>query len=106
MNITKILLSLSHDVRLRDVSVNKVLNALRSNVTTRVVGTYVACSNPDWYIICTNNDIYGDKCIGYPCYEGATGKLNVFQKTIVIGNANLALINKGQWKEADIIYRD
>lgn len=106
MNITKILLSLSHDVRLRGVSVNKVLNALHSNVTTRVVGTCIACSNPDWYIICTDKDIYGDKCIGYPCYEGATGKLNVFQKTIVIGSANLALINKGQWKEADIIYRD
>lgn len=106
MNITKILLNLSHDVRLHDVGANKVLNALRRNVTTRVVGTCVACSNPDWYIICTNNDIYDNKCIGYPCYKSATGKLNVFQKTIVIGSANLALINKGQWKEADIIYRD
>lgn len=106
MNTNEILLHLSQDVRLHGVPVTKVLNALRSKYTTRVIGTCVACSNPDWYIICTDNDIYGDKCIGYPCYEGATGKLNVFQKTLVIGSANLALINRGNWKDADVIYRD
>lgn len=106
MNTTEILLSLTHDVRLHGVVVNKVLNALRSKHTTRVVGTCVACSNPDWYIVCTKNDIYGDKCIGNPCYKGATGMLNLFPNTVVIGNAKLALIDKGDWKEEDIIYRD
>lgn len=106
MNTNEIILSLSHHVHLHGVSVEKVLGALRSKVTTVVCGTNVACSNHDWHIVCTNNNIYGDKCIGYPCYKGATGELNVFQKTLAVGDTKLALDYQKVCREEKVIYRD
>lgn len=93
--------------------VNGINRAVNTDITTVIAGNknWAVC-NPDWRILADVDDVVelnGKKyIIGTPCYLGATDRLNIMQKTVVIGTIDKTWFYEtldGEIFE-DAIYRD
>lgn len=96
MNTT--LLALASDARLASVSVCDVLNALNLTTSTGLVSFIKGCrivAIQNMNVLCNIDDVYviNDKrlVVGNPCYVGITGRLNIWQDTIVVAKADKAI---------------
>ena len=99
MNIT--LLALASDARLADISVLDVVDALdvakNLGFSSIIKGNhFLAIANMK--ILCSISDIYVVNgkhiAVGNPCYIGATGRLNVWRKTIAVAKADRAIVTE------------
>ena len=104
--------NLFNNVPVLDV-VNGINRAIDTGFTTVIAGNKNwAVSNPDWHIFANVDDVVcinGHKyVVGTPCYIGATDRLNIMQKTVVIGTVNKAWFYETVGDEIfeDAIYRD
>lgn len=116
-SIQDVILHLSKNNLFNNVHVTAVVNginrAIDTGFTTVIAGNKnYAVSNPDWRILADIDDVVcinGRKyVIGIPCYMGATDKLNIMQKTVVIGIVDKAWFYETIGGEVfeDAIYRD
>lgn len=93
--------------------VNGINRVANTDITTVIAGNknWAVC-NPDWRILACVDDVVelnGKKyVIGTPCYLGATDRLNIMQKTVVIGTVDKAWFYETLGGEIfeDTIYRD
>lgn len=98
MDMNTTLLALASDARLASVPVCDVLNALNLTTSTGLVGFIKGCriaAIQNMNVLCNIDDVYiinGKRLvIGNPCYVGATGRLNIWQDTIVVAKADKAI---------------
>lgn len=101
MNIVNTILCLASDARLGDIPVLDVLNALdiaRNLGFSSIIKGNRLLAIPNMKILCDISDIYvvdgKHIAIGNPCYIGATGRLNVWRKTIAIAKADRAIVTE------------
>lgn len=98
MNIINAILCLASDARLASVPVCDVLNALNLTTSTGLVGFIKGCriaAIQNMNVLCNIDDVYvvnGKRVVvGNPCYIGATGRLNIWQDTIIVAKADRAI---------------
>lgn len=110
-----VLLALASDARLAHVPMCDVINALNTTTSTgfaSFITEYSITAIHNMNVLCSINDIYTINdmrvAIGNPCFVGATGKLNICQKTIVVAPANRAIATEIVSDDAikNAIYRD
>ena len=98
MDINTTLLALASDARLASIPVYDVLNALE---TTTDTGFTTFITKPSIIpihrlnVLCSIKNIYTINdtriAIGNPCFVHASGRLHIYQNTIVVAEANTAI---------------
>lgn len=115
MDTKTALLALASDARLAHIPVCDVLDALNTTTSTgfaSFITSYSILAIQNMNVLCSVNDIYvvNDMrvAIGNPCFVGATGRLNICQKTIIVAPAETAIATEIVSDDAikNAIYRD
>lgn len=116
MDINTTLLALSLDTRLAHVPMYDVINALDTTTSTGLIsiikGNRSITIIRNLNVLCTINDAYtvnGKRVvIGNPCFVDAFGRLNIWQNTIAVAEANKAIVAEIIGNDAieNALYRD